>query len=179
MSHLTAKSLEEGAERRVAAAQSACSQRHSVTCRWDGSLWKMRSVKQKAVKINLTKVSTIFNTCLMKALSQNPFFFRPSVSFSSILYHLLPLNHSTTAQEVKVKSSHLGLPLLLLFSWALLLSQLPCCCHPLRHQSYHTLPQPPQEFSPLLVFPSRGNSSQWHPSSQSPCSPSSFWPHFE
>lgn len=130
MRHLTAKSFDEEAERRVAAAQSTCSQRDFVTWRWDGSLWKMLSVRQKGVKINLTKVSMMLNTCLMKALLQNSIFFRISVSFFSILYHLLPLNHSTTAQEVKVISSHLCLPLLLLFSWALLPSHLPCCCHP-------------------------------------------------
>lgn len=59
----------------MAAAQSNCSHRDFVTWRWDGSLWKMLSVKQKAVKINLTKVFMILNTCLMKVLSQNPPFF--------------------------------------------------------------------------------------------------------
>lgn len=173
MRHLTIISFGEGAERRVAAAQSTHSQKDFVTWMWDGNLWEMLSVKQKAVKINLTKVSMMLNTCLMKALSQNPPCFRLSMSFSSILNHLLPLAHSTK----NVICSHI-LPLLLLFSWVLLPSQLLCCCHLPRHQSCHLLPQPPQ-FSSLLVFPNRGTSSECLPSSQSPHPPSSFKPHFE
>lgn len=86
----------------MAASQGSHSQRDFVTWRWDGSLWKMLSVKQKAVKINLTKVSVMLNTCLMKALSQNPPFFRPINGFFQHLVSssaLKSFHYSTRSQS--------------------------------------------------------------------------------
>lgn len=148
MRHLTAKSFEEGVERRVAAAQSNRSHRDFVTWRWDGSLWKMLSVKQKAVKINLTKVFMILNTCLMKALSQNPPFFW---TINGFFQHLVSSSALKSFHYSTRSQSHL------FSSWSPIITRFhvlflhpdfssilqPCCCHTLRHKSCPTcLPAP-------------------------------------